>query len=64
MAWIGWYRRREGSPWQRGCEGDSLEECSRRLNEVTRGMKLKSVDMVMTGGAVPTIGIKQKEKAR
>jgi hypothetical protein len=64
MRWVGWYRRREGEPWQRACEGDTLAQCSRRLTEATRQMNLRSINYFMTGGAVPNLGVKQKEKAR
>jgi hypothetical protein len=53
MRWVGWFRRREGSPWQRACEGDTLEQCSRRLDEATRKLNLRSTDYFMTGGHPP-----------
>jgi hypothetical protein len=63
MRWVGFYRRREGAPWQRACEGATLEECSRRLSEATRGMKIRSTDYLMTGGQTPpTMPAKQKAR--
>lgn len=63
MRWVGWWRRREGEPWQRACEADSLDECSRKLNAATKGLRIKDVNLMMTGGGYPLIGGTKNEKA-
>jgi hypothetical protein len=55
MSWVGWWRRREGEPWNRGAAGATLNECARRLAKATRGMKLRNTDEVMTAGGYPNI---------
>jgi hypothetical protein len=55
MRWVGWYRRREGAPWQRACEAASLDECARLLDKATRGLRIKNVNQIMTGGAYPAV---------
>jgi hypothetical protein len=51
MRWVGWYRRRESEPWIRSVEGETLDECARLLDKATRGLRIKNVNQIMTGGA-------------
>ena len=56
MQWVGWIRLREGLPWKRACQGDTLGECARRPNAATRSLKIKDVNTIMTGGRYPQVG--------
>jgi hypothetical protein len=64
MRWVGWYRRTEKANWQRACEAESLDECARLLDKATRGLRIKNLNQIMTGGSYPAIGVRPKEKAR
>ena len=62
--WVGWFRRSaSATKWELACEGESLEECSRKLNAATKSLRIKDVNMIMTGGGYPMIGAPRKEKA-
>lgn len=61
--WVGWFRLRESAPWRRACTGATLSECSRKLNEATRGLKLKNSDYCLTSGAVPNVPPRKGERS-
>ncbi len=60
--WVGWWRRREGEPWQRGSEGATLEEAAAKLTAATKGRRIRNTNYYLTGGGVPPLSV-TKEKA-
>jgi hypothetical protein len=55
--WVGWIRRDGRSRWELVAEGESLDECARRLSEWTKrhGLRLANTNEAITAGAVPVI---------
>jgi hypothetical protein len=51
--WHGWYRLRPGLPWNRVCQGATLEECAKKLTAATKGKKIRCTDFWITGGGYP-----------
>jgi hypothetical protein len=64
MRWYGWYRRRESGQWIRAVEAESLEVCARLLDKATKGLRIKSINQIMTAGGYPAIGARPTEKVR
>jgi hypothetical protein len=64
MRWVGWFRAGDKAEWQRACEADSLDECAKRLDKATKGLRIRSINQIMTGGGYPRVGTKQKETTR
>jgi hypothetical protein len=64
MRWYGWYRRRESEPWTRAVEAESLDACARLLDKATKGLRIKNINQIMTGGGYPNVGARPKEKAQ
>jgi hypothetical protein len=64
MLWVGWYRLTERSPWQRGAEGMTLDECAHRLSEATRHLHLKNTDEALTTGAPPSLPADESKQGR
>ena len=54
--WVGWYRRTARAPWVRACQGATLTECSRRLTDATRRIRLRNTDYFLTTGHAPREG--------
>ena len=64
MRWYGWRRRRESEPWIKAVEADSLDACARLLDKATNGLRIKSINQIMTGGGYTRVVTKAKEQAR
>jgi len=64
MQWYGWYRRRENDQWTKAVEAESLDACAKLLDKATKGLRIKSINQIMTGGGYPAVGAKLKEKSR
>ena len=64
MQWYGWYRRSEAHPWIKAVSADSLDACAKLLDKATKGLRINSVNQIMTGGGYPRVGTKQKETTR
>jgi hypothetical protein len=63
MRWVGWARDNSKADWRRLCEADSLDACAKLLDKATKGLRIKSINQIMTGGGYPRVGVKSKEKA-
>jgi hypothetical protein len=64
MRWVGWFRTDGKAKWQRACEAESLDACAKLLDKATRGLRIKNVNQIMTGGGYPNIGTQLKETTR
>jgi hypothetical protein len=64
MRWVGWFRSHEKANWRRACEAESLDACAKLLDKATQGLRIKSINQIMTGGGYPVVGTRRKEKAK
>ena len=63
MTWTGWYRLCEGLPWQRGCQGATLGEFSKRLDAAEIIDPCSQVSKQVLFGATVTVR-DEEEKER
>jgi hypothetical protein len=62
--WTGWIRRNGRSRWELVAEGETLDECARRLSEWGRrhGVTLANTNEAITAGAPPVIRKERKTR--